>query len=175
MDNKYRKLKKIFLIICFIQFNVLVAQTKKNLVFNKIQKESFIISSPENNMSISSYNCIKCAFGIEYISQNNYFYSDYFVINGKKFEIEEQLNQQGIFFYDVFYLNQRYLFISAIDVNVLGKGSSNYKDYYLFILDKKNEVLSFRQLIRSKMNKNSAFLFLKKTKKSRTINKLLVN
>jgi hypothetical protein len=56
---------------------------------------------------------------------------------------------------------------------VLGKGLTKYKDYYLFVLDKKNKVLVFKQLISSKMNENKAFLFLKKTKKNRTVNKLL--
>ncbi len=171
MDNKYIKI--LLLLCCFINFDSTIAQNKLDPILNLIPKEYFKSSSPSEKQSLNVYSCTKCPFEIEYIrDQTDNNYHDFFIINKKTFNINESLDQQGIDFYNVLYLNKKYLFVSSIDSEIIGKGSSFYKNYYLFILDKQNNVLNYKQLIRSKKKYFSAFIFLINVKKTRTVNNL---
>jgi hypothetical protein len=109
---------------------------------------------------LNIYSCVNCSFSIEYIrnhSHNNFH--DSFKINKKVYKINELLDEQKIDFYNVTYNNKKYLFVSSSDFGS-SKFSYLYKHYYLFILNKTNQVVIFKKLVASKLNKKRAFLKL---------------
>lgn len=161
MDNKYKKyIKVIFAIACTLQFAFLFSQNKEKLIFKNIPKANFISSTPDDDTDLNIYSCVNCSFSIEYVrnqSPNNYH--DSFKINKKVYEISELLDQQKIDFYNVIYNNKKYLFVSSSDFGS-SKFSYLYKHYYLFTLNKTDQVIRFKKLVASKLNKKRAFLKL---------------
>lgn len=160
MGNKY--IKAIFTIACIFQFAFLFSQSNPKLVFKSIAKTNFISSTPDDNVDLNIYVCINCSFSIEYIRNQKYNnYHDSFKINKRVYKIDELLNQNQMVFYNVIYNDKNYLFISSLD-NGSSKYYSLYRHYYLFILNKKNQVVNFKNLVFSKLNKKQAFLKLVK-------------
>lgn len=161
MANKYKKHKKvIFAIVCILQFAFLFSQKNKKLIFKNIPKVNFISSTPDDNEDLNIYMCVNCLFSIEYIRNHTYHnYHDSFKINKKVYEINELLNQNQMDFYNVTYNNKKYLFVSSLDYGS-SKYYSLYRHYYLFILNKTNQVVNFKNLPFSKLNKKQAFLKL---------------
>ncbi|UUF14172.1 MULTISPECIES: hypothetical protein [Flavobacterium] len=157
MGNKY--IKCIWIIIFVLQFSF--SQNKEDLIFKNIPKANFMLYTPDDISNLLIYSCINCSFSIEHIrDQADYSnYHDSFKINTRLFEINELLDQQGMDFYNVDYNNYKYLFVVS-QVSEPSRFSYKYKHYYLFKLNKNNQVIQFKKLPINKLNKKNAFLKL---------------
>ncbi|SHL12726.1 hypothetical protein [Flavobacterium chilense] len=153
-------IKTVFVIACIWQFTFLFSQNNPKLIFENIPETNFCTYTSYNEQNLFIYGCAKCSFNIEYIRDQTYHkYNDSFRINKKVYKIDELLDYAQMDFYNVKYNKKKYLFVSSGDYGP-SRFSYLYRHYYLFILDKKNNVVGFKKLVVSKLNKREAFFKL---------------
>ena len=146
--------------ILYTQFNFF--QKKDSPIITKIPKDYFIHATPEGNSDLQIYMCTKCFFEIKYIRNETVdHYKDFFNINGRILNIKELIDAENLEFYNVLYSGNKYLLAISPNFGASGYKSSKYKNYYLFLLDKKNKVKWVKKITDSKLVMQTVFLRMK--------------